>query len=119
MMNQGLVPVICPYCGAGCTFYLVVEKGRAVGLEYMTEHPVSQGSLCPKGNAALEVLEHPDRLTQPLIKTKGRFEEATWDEALDLIANQLTAIRDSSGPDALGFLASAKCSNDGTIYSRS
>lgn len=111
-MNQGLVPVICPYCGAGCTFYLVVEKGRAVGLEYMTEHPVSQGSLCPKGNAALEVLEHPDRLTQPLIKTKGRFEEATWDEALDLIANQLTAIRDSSGPDALGFLASAKCSNE-------
>jgi formate dehydrogenase major subunit len=111
-MTENVVSVICPYCGAGCGFYLVVDNGRAVGLEYLTEHPVSQGSLCPKGNAALEVLAHPDRLTQPLLKSKGRLQEATWDQALDLIADRLTAIRDSSGADALGFLASAKCSNE-------
>ena len=111
-MNENVVPVICPYCGAGCAFYLVVENGRAVGLEYMTEHPVSQGSLCPKGNAALEVLDHPDRLTQPLIKTGGNFQEATWEQALDLIADRMTTIRESSGADALGFLSSAKCSNE-------
>ncbi len=115
-MTQDLISTICPYCGAGCGFYVVVEDGRAVGLEYMTEHPVSQGSLCPKGNAALEILDHPDRLTHPLIKTNGRFQGATWDEALDLIAHRLSAIRDSAGPDAAasltGFLASAKCSNE-------
>jgi formate dehydrogenase alpha subunit len=111
-MNEGLIPAICPYCGAGCALTVVVEGGRAVGLEYPTGHPVSQGALCAKGNAALEVLDHPDRLTTPLIKLDGRFREATWDEALDRIATRLSEIRDASGPDALGFLASAKCSNE-------
>jgi predicted molibdopterin-dependent oxidoreductase YjgC len=83
-----------------------------VGLEYATGHPVSQGALCAKGNAALEVLDHPDRLTTASIKENGRFREATWDEALDLVAKRLSEIRDASGPGALGFLASAKCSNE-------
>jgi formate dehydrogenase alpha subunit len=112
MKNRSLVPTVCPYCGAGCAFTIVVEEGRAVGLEYMPEHPVGQGSLCPKGNAALEVLGHPERLTHPLIKTNGHLEAATWDQALDRIAQHLSAIRASAGPDALGFLASAKCSNE-------
>jgi formate dehydrogenase alpha subunit len=112
MSSKTFIPTVCPYCGAGCAFYIVVEDGRAVGLEYMTEHPVSQGSLCPKGNAALEVLDHPDRLTHPLIKSDGGFRIADWNEALDLIANRLSVIRDSAGPDALGFLSSAKCSNE-------
>lgn len=111
-MNKSLIPTICPYCGVGCAFYVVVENGRAVGLEYITEHPVSQGALCPKGNAALEVLDHPERLTQPLIKKNGHFREATWDEALDLVSRKLGEIRGTQGPDALGFLASAKCSNE-------
>jgi formate dehydrogenase alpha subunit len=111
-MNQSLIPAVCPYCGAGCALTVVVEGGRAVGLEYPTDHPVSQGALCAKGNAALEVLDHPDRLRQPLVKENGRFREAAWDEALDLIGKRLSEIRDASGPDALGFLASAKCSNE-------
>jgi formate dehydrogenase alpha subunit len=111
-MNKTLIPTICPYCGAGCALTVVVEEGRAVGLEYATGHPVSQGALCAKGNAALEVLDHPDRLTTASIKENGRFREATWDEALDLVAKRLSEIRDASGPGALGFLASAKCSNE-------
>ncbi|HFD38805.1 MAG TPA: formate dehydrogenase subunit alpha, partial [Anaerolineae bacterium] len=111
-MTQTFVPTICPYCGAGCALTVIVEGGRAVGLEYATDHPASRGALCAKGNAALEVLDHPDRLTIPLIKENGRFREATWDEALDRVAARLTAIRRESGPDALGFLASAKCSNE-------
>jgi formate dehydrogenase alpha subunit len=111
-MNETLVPTICPYCGAGCAIAVVVEEGRAVGLEYPTDHPVSQGALCAKGNAALEVLDHPDRLRRPLIKENGRFREATWGEALDRIAERLSAVRAAGGPDALGFLASAKCSNE-------
>ena len=134
-MAQDLIPTICPYCGAGCAFYIIVEDGRAMGLEYMTEHPVSQGSLCAKGNAALEVLDHPERLTKPLVRaetltawrnartggTRGNlgelgggqdFVEVEWDEALDLVATKLGAIREAHGPDALGFLSSAKCSNE-------
>jgi formate dehydrogenase alpha subunit len=111
-MTQTHISAICPYCGAGCALTVVVEGGRAVGLEYATDHPVSGGALCAKGNAALEVLDHPDRLTTPLIRESGRFWEAAWDEALDLVARRLSEIRRESGPDALGFLASAKCSNE-------
>ena len=70
MIQQSLIPTICPYCGAGCAFYVIVEDGRAVGLEYVNDHPVSQGSLCPKGNAALEILDHPERLTKPLVRAE-------------------------------------------------
>ena len=111
-MNESPVRAICPYCGAGCALTVVIQGGRAVGLEYPTDHPVSQGALCAKGNAALEVLDHPDRLRQPLIKENGHFREAAWDEALDLVAERLFTVRAAHGPDALGFLASAKCSNE-------
>jgi formate dehydrogenase alpha subunit len=111
-MTQAHISAICPYCGAGCALTVVVEDGRAVGLEYPTDHPVSQGALCAKGNAALEVLDHPERLRQPLVKENGRFREMNWDEALDLVARRLSTVRTVHGPDALGFLASAKCSNE-------
>jgi len=112
MTKQTFVPTICPYCGAGCALNVVVEDGRAVGIEYATEHPVGLGALCAKGNAALEVLDHPDRLTTPLIKENGRFREATWEEAMERVAAALRSVHRASGPDALGFLASAKCSNE-------
>ncbi len=106
MTQTNLIPTICPYCGVGCGFYLAVEGGRAVGLEYMTEHPVS-GRLCAKGNAAPEVLNHPDRLSHPLRKTAAGWEQVSWDEALDTVAAKLEEHR-----PALGFLASAKCTNE-------
>ena len=71
MTQPSLIPAICPYCGVGCGLYIAVEDGRAVGLEYMPEHPVSEGSLCPKGNAVLEILEHPERLRHPMKKANN------------------------------------------------
>ncbi len=112
MSRPSLIPTICPYCGVGCGLYLAVEDGRAVGLEYMPEHPVSEGALCSKGNAVLEVLNHPDRLQHPLRKTHGGWEPISWDEALDLVSQKLGETRQAYGPDALGFLASAKCTNE-------
>ena len=81
-----LISVLCPYCGAGCRLGLRVEDGRAVGVEYLTDHPVAQGALCPKGNVASEIIHHPDRLHRPLVRENGRFREADWDEALDRVA---------------------------------
>jgi formate dehydrogenase major subunit len=112
MTQPSLIPTICPYCGVGCGLYVAVEDGRAVGLEYMPEHPVSEGALCPKGNAVLEVLNHPDRLQHPMKKTNGTWERISWDEALDLVAERLRSIRYSRSADSLGFLASAKCTNE-------
>jgi predicted molibdopterin-dependent oxidoreductase YjgC len=112
MEGPSLVPSICPYCGLGCGFYIVCENGTAVGLEYKKDHPTNEGALCPKGNAALDVVYHRDRLRYPLRRVNGHFEKVSWDEALEIIASNLNATKASHGPDALGFLSSAKCTNE-------
>jgi anaerobic selenocysteine-containing dehydrogenase len=112
MTQQSLIPTICHYCGVGCGLYVAVENGRAVGLEYMPEHPVSEGALCPKGNAVLEVLDHPERLRHPMRKVDGGWKHTSWPEALDLVSQKISQVRQAHGPDALGFLASAKCTNE-------
>ena len=102
----------CIYCGAGCGIYLQVLDGEIVGVLPAREHPVSRGSLCIKGWNAASFVAHPERLKAPLIRRGDDFEEATWDQALTLVAEKLAAIRGQSGPDSLGFLASAKCTNE-------
>jgi formate dehydrogenase major subunit/formate dehydrogenase alpha subunit len=115
-MEYKNVLTTCIYCGAGCRLYLQVLDGEIVGVLPDKEHPISRGSLCIKGWNAASFVNHPDRLKTPLIRRgdadQGRFEEATWDEALALVAEKLVAIRDEFGPDSVGFLASAKCTNE-------
>jgi len=112
MMEYKNVLTTCIYCGAGCKLYLQVLDGEIVGVLPDKEHPISRGSLCIKGWNAASFVYHPDRLKTPLIRRDGDFEEATWDEALALVAEKLTAARDEFGPDSVGFLASAKCTNE-------
>jgi predicted molibdopterin-dependent oxidoreductase YjgC len=102
----------CVYCGAGCGLYLEVLDGQVVGVLPAKGHPVSEGTLCIKGWNAHAFIHHPDRLTKPLIKRDGRFIEVGWDEALDLVAERLTAIREKDSPDAIGALSSAKATNE-------
>ena len=112
MNERNLSPTVCPYCGVGCGFYLHVTDAGAAGIEYMTDHPICNGRLCAKGNAALEVLTHPDRLHRPMVKAKKGFEPISWERALDMVAERLGSVARSSSPDSLGFLASAKCTNE-------
>jgi len=102
----------CIYCGCGCGLYLEVLDGEIVGVIPAKEHAVSQGRLCIKGWNAASFVYHPDRLKTPLIRRGDGFEEATWDEALSLIAERLGAIKAESGPDSIAFLSSAKCTNE-------
>jgi predicted molibdopterin-dependent oxidoreductase YjgC len=116
-MEYKNVLTTCVYCGCGCGLYFEVLDGEIVGVLPAKEHPISRGSLCIKGWNAASFVNHPDRLKTPLIRRgesadQGRFEEATWDEALALVADKLGAVRDESGPDSTGFLASAKCTNE-------
>ena len=105
---------ICPYCGCGCTMEVIARDGRIVEVVAPRGQGVNKGLLCVKGRFGFDFVSHPDRLTQPLIRRgKGReLEPATWDEALDLIAGRLGEIRGQSGPDAIGVLSSAKCTNE-------
>ena len=102
----------CTYCGTGCGLYLQVLDGEILGTLPVKEHPVSRGKLCIKGWNAASFVNHPDRLRRPLLRRGGSFTEATWDEALELVAEKLAAIRDQYGPNSIGFLASAKCTDE-------
>jgi len=102
----------CIYCGAGCGLYLQVLDGEIVGVLPPKEHPIARGKLCIKGWNATSFVYHPDRLKTPLIRRGGSLEEATWDEALSLVAERLSTIKTESGPNSIGFLASAKCTNE-------
>ena len=113
-MEYKNVQTTCIYCGCGCGLYLQVLDGKVVGTLPVKEHPISEGKLCIKGWNAHDFVYHPERLTSPLIRDQkgGELREASWDEALDLVANRLSLIADQDGPDAIGFLASAKCTNE-------
>lgn len=111
-MSTKLIPSLCPYCAVGCGLYLVVDKGKATGIEYMTEHPTSEGALCPKGNAVLEILNHEERLKYPMKKVGDGFVRISWEEALDMVAQGMTRNIRKHGPGSLGFLASSRCNNE-------
>ncbi len=105
------VRTVCPYCGTGCTIELNVKDGRVVGVT-STDGEVNGRALCAKGRFGYGFIHHPERLTRPLIKKNGVFEEATWEEAVSLVAEKLAAVKREYGPDAVGVLASARCTNE-------
>ncbi|MEN6444260.1 MAG: formate dehydrogenase subunit alpha [Methanoregula sp.] len=106
------VPTTCPYCGVGCGLNLVVNDGKLVGVESYKRSPVNEGKLCPKGATCWESVQNPDRLTKPLIKKDGKFVEASWDEALDLIVKKFKDTSDKFGPKSLGFQVSCRTVNE-------
>jgi predicted molibdopterin-dependent oxidoreductase YjgC len=107
------VLTICPYCGCGCGLYLISDGKRIIGSYPSSNHPVSKNSLCVKGWNAYEFLNRLDRLTTPLIKRgKKRFVPTSWDVALNLITRRFRFYKDKYGSDSLGFLSSAKATNE-------
>jgi predicted molibdopterin-dependent oxidoreductase YjgC len=110
--ERAKVRTTCPFCGVGCNFDLNVAGGRVVGVTANYDAPVNQGSLCVKGRFHTDLLTSSDRITAPLIKKDGAFVEATWEEALALVARRLREIQAGHGADAVGVLSSARCTNE-------
>ena len=103
----------CGYCGCGCNFYLNVEDNEVVGVSPKNDHPVSKGKLCVKGWQGYSFVNHKDRLKQPLMREQdGSFKEVSWDTALSYIGKSLKGIIEKRGPDAIGMLSSARCTNE-------
>lgn len=107
-----VIASVCAFCGVGCGIGLRVEHGRVCGVEPQPGHPVSQGQLCAKGWSTPFAVAPEGRLTQPLIKEHGRFRQATWDEALDLVASELQAAVEARGPDGVGVISCARATNE-------
>jgi formate dehydrogenase major subunit len=102
---------VCTYCGVGCSFD-IWTKDRHI-LKVAPEHGPANGiSTCIKGKFGWDYVNSVDRLTKPLIREGDQFREASWDEALGLVARKLTEIKDANGPDSIGFISSSKCTNE-------
>jgi len=104
----------CIYCGVGCQIDLNVnpKTNRIVRVTSEVGCIPNDGNLCVKGRFGMDFVGHPERLTTPLIKRNGKLEEASWDEAIKLIAGKLKKIKSESGPDSIAGLSSAKCTNE-------
>jgi formate dehydrogenase alpha subunit len=111
-MTNDLVLTTCPFCGCGCSFYLVVVNGKVIDIAPCFTDRISQGKLCVKGRQAHEFIDSEHRLRSPLIRKNGQLKEASWDEALDFVAKGLSSIKSGAGQDAIGLLSSAKCTNE-------
>jgi predicted molibdopterin-dependent oxidoreductase YjgC len=103
------VKTTCPYCAVGCQVYLGICGDEIISVRGDKQGPSNGGRLCVKGRFGVADFVHSkDRLKRPLIKKNGRFEEATWDEALDLVAGKLKTYQ----PEELGVVASARSTNE-------
>jgi len=107
--------VTCPYCGVGCQIDLHTKDNAyvfAMAHERQWERQPNKGMLCIKGRFGLDFVDSPHRLRTPLVRKDGALVEASWDEALDLVAAGLQKTKDTHGADAVGFFASAKVTNE-------
>ncbi len=121
------VDSVCPFCGVGCLLTYNVKDGKIVSVDGR-DGPANHNRLCVKGRFGFDYVHHPQRLMKPLIRKPGVpknsaevgnpdnwrdvFREATWEEALELAAGKLTALRDTHGLKTLAGFGSAKGSNE-------
>ena len=123
------VTTACPFCSCGCGIVCHVRDGKLVNLEGDPDHVVNQGALCSKGAAMIATHASPQRVKAPMYRAPNsdRWEEITWDQALDKLAAKLKATRDAgwiptekdgdaeyavNRTDAIAFLGGAQNSNE-------
>ena len=102
------VETICPHCSVGCGLKVAVKKGRITGSFPDFDSPVNRGQICARGRYGLEFVQDENRLTTPLIRKNGELEEASWDEALNLVSVKLK----SYSGDEFGLVTSAGLTNE-------
>ena len=100
-----VVRTVCQSCHSECGVLAHVEGGRVVRLQGDPDHPNNKGYICTKGKNEIGRLYHPDRLLHPLKRVgergEGKWRQVSWDEALDGIAQGLTAVKERYGTDAI------------------
>jgi thiosulfate reductase/polysulfide reductase chain A len=105
--GDGFISSMCEMCVWRCGLLAKVKDGRVVKLDGNPEHPHSRGNLCPRGQSGLMNTYDPDRVLTPLVRAgkrgEGLFRKASWEEALDLVASKMTAIKTKYGAEAMVF----------------
>ena len=114
---------VCSYCGVGCQIVLEVKDNQIIKVNSAWDGPTNHGWTCVKGRFGYDYVQHPDRLKKPQVRKylvegsprerdRGEWVEVDWETALNITANKLREVRDINGPDKIGVLTSAKCTNE-------
>ncbi|MBM7553019.1 formate dehydrogenase subunit alpha [Thalassobacillus pellis] len=103
---------VCTYCGVGCSFDVWTKDRQVLKVEPHAQSPANGIATCVKGRFGWDYVNSDKRLTRPLIRRGESFEEVEWDEAIAYVAKRFTEIKDEHGPEALGFIASSKATNE-------
>jgi molybdopterin-containing oxidoreductase family iron-sulfur binding subunit len=123
--NEQLVPgvaswfsTVCRECPAGCGVIARNREGRVVKLEGNPDHPVNQGALCVRGQAALQGLYHPDRFAGPQRREGGGLRSLGWDDALKLVAGRLGELRQARKGRAIAVVTQLENGSLGNLFDR-
>jgi NADH-quinone oxidoreductase chain G len=110
---------ICPLCGDGCNITLWAKDEKIHRVTSRRNDKIDEGFLCDRGRFGYGFVNHPERITSPLVKKNGRFEPITWEEAFKLVASKLKKIKEDSGSNALAGVGSANLTNeDNFVFQR-
>ncbi|MBK6543962.1 MAG: formate dehydrogenase subunit alpha [Saprospiraceae bacterium] len=112
LVGQDKVRTVCTYCGVGCNLEVSVKSGKILSIQAPFNADVNQGHTCLKGRYAFKFYNHPERLQYPMIRKNGVLERVSWDEVYDFIVEKLTDIKTQFGPNAIGGVSSARCTNE-------
>lgn len=100
---------ICPYCSVGCTVTYDLKEGKIMRARGIQDNGINKGNLCSRGRFGYDFIYSEKRLTVPLIKDGSGFKEASWDEALKLISDNMQSIKHAHGADSIGAIGSPRC----------
>jgi anaerobic selenocysteine-containing dehydrogenase len=102
------ISTTCGYCSVGCGIDIGVRDGRAVATRPNLLHPVNRGKLCPKGLSEHQTLDTETRAMYPMLRSNGRLNRVTWDEAIGTMVERFRATQAKYGPAALGVLSTGQ-----------
>jgi formate dehydrogenase major subunit len=106
------IRTVCTYCGVGCNLEVAVSGGKVKSIQAPWDSEVNKGHTCLKGRYAFSFYNHRERLTSPMIRKDGELVPVSWDEAYEFIVSELRRIRAKYGPDSIGGISSARCTNE-------
>ncbi len=104
----------CNYCSWGCTIKLESKKGQVIRIEADEGYDVgiNEGNLCAKGRLGHGIIHNGERIESPLMNVGGSYQEVTWEEALQTIADRMQTTVNRCGPDSLAGIGSEKLTNE-------
>ncbi|MGG2067237.1 formate dehydrogenase subunit alpha [Bacillus sp. S14(2024)] len=103
---------VCTFCGVGCSFEVWTKDRQILKVQPVSDAPVNGISTCVKGKFGWDFVNSEERITKPLIRKGDMFVEVTWEEAMEVVAANMSHIKNQYGSDAFGFISSSKVTNE-------